>query len=322
MDALFGLLGVIGFLVGIVMLVIALIRKKPKKTAGIVTGVGFSFIFIGFSLAPEEVEKADEKTEVSSDEVDEDKKDANEDAEKKKKEAERKKQLEFEGTMKTTASEGKVAVEIVTNVPDGAIFEVMVMDGNLNMKSDFIEAKDGKVSKSFEIPSDWEPAHFASTAMFRFNLEEHPQPDNIKEIYGEVGEKMTGDLVDENNLDGKNATIEGNTVAYPSEEVVQASMDEKFNQAISEMKELSEGIIIDVRKKYDDWMIVDVVVSDSWYYSPDHEKERFAEQIGETVQNLVNNSGKQDGSISVYFVDSYGSELASPKMLGGWKIKK
>lgn len=332
MGSFFVFIGFFSLIAGLVMLVISIIKKKPKKKAGIITGVGFLLFMIGGALLPpdDNSEKAageknpvkESSKEVKSSNDKKDQETADQDKAKADEEKKLKEQLNFKGDMKTKASDGIINVEIDTNVPDGGVFEVLVMDGNLNMKSEFLEVKDGIISHDFEIPSEWEPAHFAASAMFRFNAEDHPQPDNIKEIYGEVGEKMTGDLTTENHLEGNNATINGGTVAYPSEEVVETAMDDKFNQAVSEMKELSNGIILDIKQKYDDWMIVDVVVSDSWYYSPDHEKERFVEQMGETVQNLVNNSGKKDGLISVYFVDSYGSELASPKMLGGWKIKK
>lgn len=230
--------------------------------------------------------------------------------------------LEFTGSMTATASEGKITVNIDTNALDGAIFEVSVIDGNLNIKSDFLEVKDGKIVHDFEIPSDWGPSYFAYNAMFRFNLDEHPQPQHIKDVYGEFGENLTGELTSENHLNGKNAVIEGGTVAYPSETVVKEQIDKEFNKAIDEMIAVSGGVVLDIiPKSEDDWGIVYVFVSDAWYYSPEHEKERFAEQVGAAVEQVVKGAGKTDGSVMVYFKDSYGKELASPKILGGYKIK-
>ncbi|WP_155979455.1 hypothetical protein [Sporosarcina ureae] len=158
--------------------------------------------------------------------------------------------------------------------------------------------------------------------MFRFNLDDHPQPDTIKSIYGEFGEKMTGDLARDNQLGGKNATFETVTVAYPSAEAVKNQQSNTFDEAISELKTMRDGIILDVRPRYDDWGSVNVVVSESWYYSPEHEKERFVDQLGELVGNMVKNTGKYEDHVSVYFVDSYGADLTTPKVWGGWKIKK
>lgn len=185
-----------------------------------------------------------------------------------------------------------------------------------------IKTQGGKAELTFDIPADWKPAEFAASAMFRFNLDDHPQPDTIKSIYGEFGEKMTGDLARDNQLGGKNATFETVTVAYPSAEAVKNQQSNTFDEAISELKTMSDGIILDVRPRYDDWGSVNVVVSDSWYYSPEHEKERFADQLGELVGNMVKNTGKYEDHVSVYFVDSYGADLATPKVWGGWKIKK
>ncbi|WP_301109844.1 hypothetical protein [Sporosarcina sp.] len=339
MGEFLAVVGAFTFLIGLVMLIIAIIRKKPKKKVGIATGVGFVIIMIAGSILPPPEETATSKEKVAVDsqkESGEKKEKASKDeeakkvaadkadAEKKKQAAEKKKkeQLNVKGTVKATSEKGKIKVAIDTNIPDGSLLEVSLIDGNLNHKSGFVKVKDGIAETSFDIPSDWKPAHFAANAMFRFNLDEHPQPEDIKNIYGETGNKMTGDLASENQLGGKNAVFETVTVPYPSEEAVKTEQDKSFNQAIAEMKELGGGIILDVTPRQGNWDIVNVVISDAWYYSPDHEKERFVDQIGELVMNLVNNSGKYEDLVSVYFVDSYGSDLATPKILGGWKLKK
>ncbi|WP_252503233.1 O-antigen ligase family protein [Sporosarcina sp. Marseille-Q4943] len=243
--------------------------------------------------------------------------------EQKKKEAEAKELLNVKGTITAKAEKNSISVTISTNVPDGGLFEIMVLDGNFNFKTGFAKAKDGVVTSNFNIPSEWNPAHFAVSAMFRFNLDEHPQPDDIKKIYGDTGQKMTGQFAVENHLGGKNANLETVTVAYPSEQAVKDYTNSMFDQAVAEMLELGDGVILDVRPRVNEnWELVDVVVSDSWYYSADYEKERFAESIGAVVEQLITNSGKYDGTPLVYFVDSYGKDVATPKTFGGWKIVK
>ncbi|MBY0222743.1 hypothetical protein [Sporosarcina aquimarina] len=339
MGEFLAVIGAFTFLIGLVMLIIAFFRKRPKKKVGIATGIGFMTILIAGSILPpaEETANSKEKIAVDSKKEDDEKKEKaskdevakkvaaeKADIENKKQAAEKKKkeQLNVKGTVKATAGKGKIQVEIDTNIPDGSLLEVSLIDGNLNHKSGFVKVKDGIAETSFDIPADWKPAHFAANAMFRFNLDEHPQPEDIKNIYGETGNKMTGDLASENQLGGKNAVFETVTVPYPSVEAVKTEQDKSFNQAIAEMKELGGGIILDVKPRQGNWDIVNVVISDAWYYSPDHEKERFVDQIGELVMNLVNNSGKYEDLVSVYFVDSYGSDLATPRILGGWKLKK
>lgn len=243
--------------------------------------------------------------------------------EKEKKKKEMKEQLNFSGKLTSTASNGKITIEIDTNVPDGGVFEVLIIDGNLDMLSDFLVVKDKKITKDFEVPSDWSPSYVATSAMFRFNADEHPQPDDIKKVYGEKGEKMTGDLAAENNLGGNNATIEGETIAYPSEQAVKDSQEKFFNEAITEAIALGNGVIVDINSRGNNtWELVNIVVSDVWYYSADHEQERFVENVGPVIETLVTNSGKVSGSPMVYFIDSYGKDVATPKVLGGWKIKK
>lgn len=52
MDALFGVIGTLAFLVGLIWLVVNLIRKKPKKNPGIVLIVGLVLFVAAVSFAP------------------------------------------------------------------------------------------------------------------------------------------------------------------------------------------------------------------------------------------------------------------------------
>lgn len=302
-------------------------KKWKMITAGIVYFI-ILFSIIGAFAGGEDEQKAASnppKQEVKKETPAVAKKPEEEAEKKKKKEAEAKKELlQFEGSMNMKVVNDKaILVEVKTNAPDGAIFETSILNGDFNVQSDFLEVKNGKISKEFTLPDDWEVGYVAGTAMFRFNLPDHPQPDHIKNIYGEKGEKMTGELASENNEGGQSATLKTKTIPYPDKKTVQAKMDETFNDAIEELKSTTDGIIVDVYpRSAGDWSSVNVVVSDVWYYSADHEKERFAEQMGQAVENLITGNEKAEGSIFVYFVDTYGKELAKPKVLGGYKIKK
>lgn len=240
---------------------------------------------------------------------------------KKKAEAEEKAILDFKGEMKLKTEEGKIHVSISSNVPDGGIFEVSVMDVNLNAVSEFLTIKGGVIEHTFDV-SKWEPGEVAAMAMFRFNLDDHPQPDSIKAIYGQFGEKMTGALATDHHQNGKNGSIKTVTIAYPSEAAVKEKKAEQFTVALTEIIRVSNGIIVDISPRYNDanWNLVNVTVSDSWYYSAEHEKERFAEQVGSTVEKIIKNAGVSD-SANVYFVDTFGKTVAEPKLLGGYKIK-
>lgn len=240
---------------------------------------------------------------------------------KKKAEAEEKEILDFKGEVKLKAEEGKIHVNVSSNAPDGAIFEVVVMNGNLDVVSDFLPIKNGVIEHTFDV-SNWEVGEVVGSAMFRFNLNDHPQPDNIKTIYGQLGEKMTGSLVKETDKGGKIGSIDEVYISYPSESAVKEKKAEQFKVALNEIIEVGGGIIVDISPRYNDdnWELVNVVVSDTWYYSAEHEKERFAEQVGSLVQLAIKNAGLDD-SAGVYLVDTFGKTVAKPKVLGGYEIE-
>ncbi len=259
----------------------------------------------------------------SNDSVEEQKK---KEEEQKKKEEENKlaEQLTFTGTMNLTSIEGKVVVIIDTNVPDGGLFEVTIVNSKLDSMSDFVTAQSGKVYKEFAIPKNWGVGYISSLAMFRFNLSDHPQPENIKAMYGQNGEKMLGKQAVEHNAGGKNGNIEVKTIAYPNEDAIKEEQAKLFSKTLKEIVKASEGVILSINPRGNDWSMVDVVLSDSWYYSMDHEKERFAEQVQQLIETSVKNCGiiSQNSYVSVYYYDNYNKRLAEPKILGGYKILK
>lgn len=105
------------------------------------------------------------------------------------------------------------------------------------------------------------------------------------------------------------------------------AMEDELSQSLQLLIELSEGVVIDIRQSpYTslEWQQVQVIVSDAWYESPEHEKERFAENVSGLVEAAIYQSGlvKSDQSILTDFIDSYDKELASEKVFGGYKIKR
>lgn len=90
--------------------------------------------------------------------------------------------------------------------------------------------------------------------------------------------------------------------------------------------ESSNGSIIGARPylRDEDWSRIAVVVNDDWYYLQDYEKERFAEQIFSIFNTFLRNSGKvtEGHNAMVVLIDVNEKELASPKALGGYKIKR
>lgn len=136
---------------------------------------------------------------------------------------------------------------------------------------------------------------------------------------------MKGSLAVANHLEGYNGNLKIEPFGFPSAEAVEKENAKLFNAAMKEIVGMSDGIIIKINRSEDDTIkMVDVVISDSWYHSENYEKERFAEQIASMIKRIYINTGKsKDGKeVMVYFVDSYGKNLASPKTFGGYKIER
>jgi len=99
-----------------------------------------------------------------------------------------------------------------------------------------------------------------------------------------------------------------------------AKAAESVRGALKGLVELSGGVVVDIKPSpYGDGSFETswVIVSDAWYDSAEHEKERFAETIGNAVKLATNGEAKL-----VHFYDAYDKELASEKVFGGYKIKR
>lgn len=235
-------------------------------------------------------------------------------------------EMEVVADMDVKIEEDKLVVDIDTNAIDGSIFEFFVMDGDLNTISDFITVEDGLASGSFETHEDWDVGYLGTGGFMRFNYEEREQPSHVKEAYGEFGENIKGDYRVENNKDGYNVNVKSGQVAYPNETEASEKANELLLSGLNELIESSEGIILGMNPAFEDndWTAVNIKVSDAWYNSQEHEKERFAETMADATKNIIYSSGfvGKDKLITVYFYDSYNKELASPKIMGGYKIKR
>lgn len=102
-----------------------------------------------------------------------------------------------------------------------------------------------------------------------------------------------------------------------------------FNKSMTaKLKEIykqADGVILKIKPRDTSWSQIDVTISDSWYYSQDFQKERFVESFGVLIsQVIVDHIFVITGGdmVSVYFVDEFGTRLASPKLMGGWKIEQ
>lgn len=96
---------------------------------------------------------------------------------------------------------------------------------------------------------------------------------------------------------------------------------EKVEEIVSELIDLGDGSIIDIRPTSgDDWITVYVIVDNSWHLLTEEEQKYIAETIGPAVESGIINSGITS-FCDVHFADQNENIVASPKIFGGYKIK-
>ncbi len=290
--------------------------KKPFYKRWWFIGLMVAILLGGIEIALEDDEEIEEPIrEVVAEE---------EEIQEEPEEVEEKVDLAVTGKVDVEFKDGKAIVTVTTNAIDGSMFEVALLDNEFNTVSEFITVENGVAKADMEEHEEWQPGCIEIVALMRFDLDDAPQPDNVKAIYGEVGENLEGGLRKENTSSGYNIALKTESAPYPNKESAQEEGSKILDEAIQELISTSEGIITDIQPADEAWNIIRVTISDAWYNSEDHEKERFAEQVSDTVQSIVKNSGKvkSDEIISVVLIDTYSKELATPKVLGGYKIKR
>ncbi len=121
--------------------------------------------------------------------------------------------LTFDGELELKIVEDRIIVTIYSNVPDGGIFDILILNEEVKGQTDLATIKDEKIEKDFLIPKDWSSGKIAVLASFRFNVDSQPQPDHIIGIYGSKGEKMQGDLTEATSEGGKMGVLEA-SISY------------------------------------------------------------------------------------------------------------
>lgn len=133
---------------------------------------------------------------------------------------------------------------------------------------------------------------------------------------------------DEDVVPNIETRTETETPAKPQEEIQPLEQpketpspktDEIFKTESQELIGRTNGIVRTIKPfEEGSWLSVDVVVNDKWYQVDMEAKERFANAFSNLTVNMVERI--YDTRPGVHFVDAFGKEVASPKMLGGYKI--
>jgi len=98
-----------------------------------------------------------------------------------------------------------------------------------------------------------------------------------------------------------------------------ADLDAYFDK-MNLLKEFHDGNIIEfMTERVDDYSRINVIVSDAWYNSADHIKERFVEGVSADINQISKDTGVRD-FVDVHFYDIDNKKLAEPRLFGGYRI--
>lgn len=128
--------------------------------------------------------------------------------------------------------------------------------------------------------------------------------------------EIDAQIAEEERLAEEKAAEEAEKAVKVSAEKEQ--IDAEIRDSLQAIVDMPDSVVLDIKPSpYGDgsWETIWVVVSDAWYNSAEHEKERFAETVGDAVRFATNGE-----AMFVHFYDTYDKELAKEKVMGGYKI--
>lgn len=149
-----------------------------------------------------------------------------------------------------------------------------------------------------------------------------------EEITKETAKSISGAVASLTYNDGRTNYLiykvvdNNNQVVYTFDRLKQNA--EKMTAKLKEIYKQADGAILEIKPRDNSWSQIDVTVSDSWYSSQDFQKERFVESYGTLISQVILESvyvitGEE--RVYVYFIDQFGTRLASPRLLESWKIE-
>lgn len=241
--------------------------------------------------------------------------------------------IEIEVT-ETIIDDGNVTVKGETNIIDGA-----VLDYQLRATMGETEVVDGK----FEISESIKTLEKDDADGFYGDGSEYPllilfpsfgstsdQPEHVQKAYGDYGEKIKkGPNLKESN-GSKYVSLE---IEFDKDGMIDPKdkKEKEFKEAIKEWDEsykkqmldhYSDAGVIDIRENPgSDWDVVNVFVPNEFKLLSEEEKRYWVEEIGPLLEADLTDHFKKDHTVHVYFKYEDGTDMATRKMLGGWKIK-
>lgn len=234
--------------------------------------------------------------------------------------------IEIEVT-ETIIDDENVTVKGTTNLLDGAVLAYQI-----RATEDDVVVENGKwevVRSIEELDKDDENNAYGDGTELNFFIEFPTfakQPEHVIEAYGEYGEKIK---------DGPNLLDDGETksvsvrVNFDKEGII----DEKreFEKAVQEWEDSVKEQMLEHYGEFgitgiemnpgSDWDVVNVFVPNEFKLGTEEEKRYYVEELGPLLEADLTDHFKKEHTVHVYFKYEDGTDMATRKAFGGWKIK-
>ncbi len=206
----------------------------------------------------------------------------------------------FDGTLTVNRENDLITMEIATNAPDNALFELSLVNDDQKVLSSVESVLNGRISKEFTIPEEWGTSLVLCNAVMPFNFPSIKQPDAVKKIYGNNGSKMDSPLAEANNLKGFNGVLRMQYFTYPDN---MAYIDKAVKKIVNE-SELLEAIYPEPETT--GWSAPVVVFSAEWSALEVSEKKQICKDLEKNLKKFLK---QHTGSttIVVTFKDNQGN---------------
>ena len=235
-------------------------------------------------------------------------------------------EIELEVT-ETLIDEENVIVRGTTNLIDGAVLAYQ-----LRATQNDVVVENGKwevIHSKEELDKDDENNAYGDGTELNFFIEFPTfakQPEHIIEAYGEYGKKIK---------DGPNLLKDGEMksvsvrVNFDKEGII----DEKraFEKAVQEWEDSVKEQMLEHYGEFgitgiemnpgSDWDVVNVFVPNEFKLGTEEEKRYYVEELGPLLEADLTDHFKKEHTVHVYFKYEDGTDMATRKAFGGWKIK-
>ncbi len=208
----------------------------------------------------------------------------------------------FEGTLVVDRDNEYVSMEITTNAPDNAFFELSMVNDDQKVISSIESVLNGKINREFTIPEEWGTSLVLCNAVMPFNFPSVKQPDAVKKIYGINGSKMDSPLAEANNLNGFNGVLRAQYFTYPDN----ISYIDKAIKKIVNESDLLDAIYPESEMM--DWTAPIVVFSIEWDSLESSEKKQICTDFEKDLKQFLKQHAEVP-KIDVRFIDYQGNVI-------------